>query len=249
MVIKDNSMNTKDTTINDSSFKKLLNNDNYYRHIFKKTEKIVSVVFYILNNLDADKKSETLISNIASKAHFAHENALRTLEVKPVSSKEVLEQFAQSLVGLDSTLRIATSANVLTNEVLAVIVGEIDTVLRGLKTYIVNNSSTEELSFMQYNPGGFTSQYQTAPVRPERKKAQNTNAPAQDTTQSASIVSDRRERIKTILEAKGEATIKDISEIITDCSEKTIQRELNTMIEENIVKRQGERRWSKYSIF
>lgn len=242
-------MNTKDTTINDSSFKKLLNNDNYYRHIFKKTEKIVSVVFYILNNLDADKKSETLISNIASKAHFAHENALRTLEVKPVSSKEVLEQFAQSLVGLDSTLRIATSANVLTNEVLAVIVGEIDTVLRGLKTYIVNNSSTEELSFMQYNPGGFTSQYQTAPVRPERKKAQNTNAPAQDTTQSASIVSDRRERIKTILEAKGEATIKDISEIITDCSEKTIQRELNTMIEENIVKRQGERRWSKYSIF
>ena len=85
-------MNTKDITINDSNFKKLLHNDNYYRHIFKKTEKIISVVFYILNNIDSNKKSETLISNIASKAHFAHENALRTLEVKPVSSKEVLEQ-------------------------------------------------------------------------------------------------------------------------------------------------------------
>ena len=60
---------------------------------------------------------------------------------------------------------------------------------------------------------------------------------------------DRRARIKTIIEAKKEATIKDISEIITDCSEKTIQRELNAMIEENIVKRQGERRWSKYSLF
>ena len=46
-----------------------------------------------------------------------------------------------------------------------------------------------------------------------------------------------------------EASIKDISEIISDVSEKTVQRELNAMIDENIVKRQGERRWSKYSIF
>jgi len=107
-------MNIKDNSINDSNFKKLLNNDNYYRHIFKKTEKIISVVFYILNNIESNKKSETLISNIAGKAHFAHENALRTLEVKPMSSKEVLEQFAQSLVGLDSTLRIASAASVIT---------------------------------------------------------------------------------------------------------------------------------------
>lgn len=240
-------MNIKDNTINDSSFRKLLNNDNYYRHIFKKTEKIVSVVFYILNNTDVDKKSETLISNIASKAHFAHENALRTLEVKPVSSKEVLEQFAQSLVGLDSTLRIAAAANAITQDVLAVIIGEIDSVLRGLKTYITNDSTTDELTFAPSMHSGFSVEAGVNRVRPERKRVQN-NVTVPTTT-SASTASDRRERIKTILEAKKEATIKDISEIISDCSEKTIQRELNVMIEENVVKRQGERRWSKYSIF
>ena len=59
---------------------------------------------------------------------------------------------------------------------------------------------------------------------------------------------DRAARIKTVLEAKPAATIKDISEVITDVSEKTIQRELNSLIEKGQVIREGERRWSKYSV-
>ena len=59
---------------------------------------------------------------------------------------------------------------------------------------------------------------------------------------------DRASRIKTVLEAKPAATIKDISEVITDVSEKTIQRELNSLIEKGQVIREGERRWSKYSV-
>lgn len=240
-------MNNRDNSLNDSSFKKLLNNDNYYRHIFKKTEKIISVVFYILNNVDIDKRSETLVSNIASKAHFAHENALRTLEVKLASSKEVLEQFAQSLVGLDSTLRVASATGFITSEVLSVIVNEIDTVMRGLKTYInINTANTDDLLFAQSYPSVYSSE--VAPVVPKRER-RPIASPSAEGDKSAASQSDRRERIKTILEAKKEATIKDISEIITDVSEKTIQRELNAMIEENLVKRQGERRWSRYSIF
>ncbi len=240
-------MNNKDNSINDSNFSKLLNNDNYYRHIFKKTEKIVSVVFYILNNTDIEKKSETLISNVASKAHFAHENALRTLEVKLVSSKEVLEQFAQSLVGLDSALRVAASGNAIPQEVLPVVVNEIDTVLRGLRTYLQQSPRTDDLFLNQGYPSAFSTEFVPAAPKKERTRTAPQQTPAANT--GVSTASDRRERIKTILEAKGEATIKDISEIITDCSEKTIQRELNAMIDENLVKRQGERRWSKYSVF
>ncbi len=243
-------MNNRDNSINDSGFKKLLNNESYYRHIFKKTEKIISVVFYILNNVDIEKKSETTVSNVASKAHFAHENALRTLEVKLVSSREVLEQFAQSLVGLDSTLRIASASGLLAPAALAVVSNEIDVVLRSLRPYIHTNSTPEELLFSSHDAGGYPSMYTSevaqTPARVARKREVTENGSSKLSAPSAS---DRRERIKTILEAKKEATIKDISEIITDVSEKTIQRELNAMIDENIVKRQGERRWSKYSIF
>lgn len=242
-------MSAKDNTIQDVQFRKLVNNDNYFKNIFKKTEKIVSVIFYILNNIDSDKKSETHISNIASKAHFAHENALRTLEVKLASGKESLEQFAQALVGLDSTLRIAGASGVITRDVMQTVTNEIDIVLRGLYGYIADQEPTASPLFVD-------TPMRQAPTPRVQTAQQSTTGYAQEAPRSATRSStpapshsDRRERIKTILEAKGDATIKDISEIITDCSEKTIQRELNAMIDENIIKRQGERRWSRYSIF
>ena len=58
----------------------------------------------------------------------------------------------------------------------------------------------------------------------------------------------RRDIILQILKDKKELTIKDISLKITDCSEKTIQRELVSMLRGGILKKTGERRWSKYSL-
>ncbi len=241
-------MPPKDTFINDNNFQKFLHNDSYYQHIFKKTEKIISVVFYILNNIEVEKRSETHTSNLASKAHFAHENALRTLEVKPANSREVLEQFAQSLIGLESTLRVVAAAGVITDEVLRVVTGEIGNVLRGLAEYINPNTAFPSNFF------GGSSEASTARRSSgsgETKRSLGSQKPATEAGVPASVTpvgNDRRVRITTILGAKGEATIKDISEIINDVSEKTIQRELNAMIDENVVKRQGERRWSKYSL-
>ncbi len=59
----------------------------------------------------------------------------------------------------------------------------------------------------------------------------------------------RREVIlKLFKNKKGkEFTIKDISHEVSDCSEKTIQRELVSMVAEGVLKKRGERRWSKYS--
>ncbi len=58
----------------------------------------------------------------------------------------------------------------------------------------------------------------------------------------------RQETIIGIIKKKKELMIKDIAEVITDCSEKTIQRELNALISSGVLKRTGVRRWSRYSI-
>jgi len=58
----------------------------------------------------------------------------------------------------------------------------------------------------------------------------------------------RREDILSIIRQKGNVSVKDISGIIKDTSEKTIQRELVSMVEENILLKEGERRWSRYMI-
>lgn len=61
-------------------------------------------------------------------------------------------------------------------------------------------------------------------------------------------VTDRREAIRSVLERNGPSYIKDISTVIRDVSEKTIQRELQAMVEEGILSRSGERRWTTYAL-
>lgn len=58
----------------------------------------------------------------------------------------------------------------------------------------------------------------------------------------------RREHILDILKGKPGAYIKDISTTIRGVSEKTIQRELQALVEEGKVTREGNRRWTTYTL-
>lgn len=58
----------------------------------------------------------------------------------------------------------------------------------------------------------------------------------------------RRSLIINTIRKKGKVMIKDLTPVIKGCSAKTIQRELGTLVEKGILKKEGERRWSTYSI-
>ncbi len=58
----------------------------------------------------------------------------------------------------------------------------------------------------------------------------------------------RQSIIIAILKRKKEVMIKDISPLVSGCSEKTIQRELSAMVRSGILKKVGEKRWSRYSL-
>lgn len=232
-------MDTRDIIKATDSTKRLVQDESYYRYIFKKTEKIVSVIFYVSNNLERQTQNQVLIEDILDAARQAHNKILHTLETRTHLAEEVLRDAAHSLISLDSKLRIASSVGIISPEVLHVLVVEIDGVLRGINKYLVRTTAFDDLD---YKVGG-------GETTSSRARVNNDSRPVNPTPSANSTVDvDRRERIKVVLNAKGEATIKDITDIISDVSSKTIQRELNAMIEDNIVKRQGERRWSKYSI-
>ena len=63
-----------------------------------------------------------------------------------------------------------------------------------------------------------------------------------------SSVSDKKERTEKILSLlkDKDVSIKDISSSFTDCSEKTIQRELNALVSKGQIKKTGSKRWSRY---
>jgi hypothetical protein len=56
----------------------------------------------------------------------------------------------------------------------------------------------------------------------------------------------RREQILALFVRGVDVSIKDIAARIKGCSEKTIQRELNALLYDNIIERIGEKRWSRY---
>ena len=63
------------------------------------------------------------------------------------------------------------------------------------------------------------------------------------------ITKEQANRSSIILEVVRGATgisIKDISAVVKQCGEKTIQRELNELIRQGLIRRVGERRWSLY---
>ncbi|MDO8520824.1 MAG: hypothetical protein Q7S52_01800 [bacterium] len=59
---------------------------------------------------------------------------------------------------------------------------------------------------------------------------------------------DRRKIILALIKQKPALTIRDITKSIPQVSEKTIQRELLSMVGEGILQKRGERRWSTYSL-
>jgi hypothetical protein len=58
----------------------------------------------------------------------------------------------------------------------------------------------------------------------------------------------RQDIIIDLLKKNKELGIKDFARAIKDCSEKTIQRELATLVSKGQIKKEGEKRWSRYSL-
>jgi hypothetical protein len=222
-------------------------NEDFYNNIFKKTERIISAAFYLTTHLESSKTYTTFKGLLEEQALALHSVNLKTLEVR-VGDTAAVVPLQAALVALDSTLTIMSGARVFSGALLIGLSDEIDQVLRYLKHHIVEGANEAVLS----NKKGIESRPSLQTPREIRPRRIRPNIPKNDMSSEAVLVysdlGDRTTRIKTVLEAKPDATIKDLTDIITDVSSKTIQRDLNMLIERGDVIRHGERRWSTYSL-
>lgn len=63
-----------------------------------------------------------------------------------------------------------------------------------------------------------------------------------------SVQKDRRASILGLLQHADRITVKDVSAVVTGCSEKTLQRELLALVAQGVLVKEGERRWSTYRL-
>lgn len=179
----------------------------------------------------------------------------------PASAKEAL---SRELLALSSALSIARSSGVLSAMNAELIGKEAHLLLEEVAGYEEPRVSMPEgQTFAELvrdaapalSSARTTQQVETrnAPVRSktvapvskgqDKGHVSDTPAPAVEPKKS-----DRREAILSVLRSKGPSFIKDISTVIRDVSEKTIQRELQALVQEGMVSRVGERRWTTYSL-
>jgi hypothetical protein len=223
-------------------------NEDFYNNVFKKTERIISAAFYLTTHLESSKTYTTFKGLLEEQALTLHHVNLKSLEVR-VGDTAALVPLQAALVALDSTLTIMSGARVFSGGLLVGISDEIDQVLRYLKHHVVSGMSEATSGAKKGIESNRPSLTTPREIRPRRIRP---NIPKNDMSSEAVLVysdlGDRTTRIKTVLEAKPDATIKDLTDIITDVSSKTIQRDLNMLIERGDVIRHGERRWSTYSL-
>jgi hypothetical protein len=218
---------------------------NYYRYIFKKTEKIVCAVFYILRSqTESIRHDDVIVKDLEDTAQRTLSVALHSLSTPLERKGEGAQKLGYALMELESKLRILSAAQMLSLELLNVFVSEMDSVVRSLRNYS-GSSGDNPLFLAETTPARAREHGHRLPqslregVRGAQRAVGHKGEPSLHT---------RTDRVIAVLKDKGQATIKDVSDVVTDCSEKTLQRELNGLIIGGVVKREGERRWSKYSL-
>ncbi len=233
-------MDNKETFKGRATTDILLYNEEYFKYIFKKTEKIAAAVFYTTRSINDISTSDRVVTLLEDKARALLETCEKTLRAPESARRLRLEELRIALIGMESALVVGNGARIIPFDLLEVFRHELNTVHRSLKEY------TKE-------PTGhpLESTFETEDrerVRRTPRVLQSRPVSLSGTQGSGGTVSalTRRARILAIIKDKGQASIKDVSSIIAECSEKTIQRELMSLISEGLIIKQGERRWSKY---
>ncbi len=223
--------------------------DKTFVYVYKKTEKLTTAL-YMVTNLFSDsepmkwslrrKVSDLLSFTVGYKdllssqyPDFIHTTKTRVFEivslldvssrsglVSPMNFSVLKEEFSKLINTLDES-PVHDS-----HEVYGVLP----------KTFFENHS-TDSLNTQKNRP--YSGSPQDNSVIKDRTVIRDTNPRKRN---------DRQNIIIQLLKKKNDLTIKDISAVIRDCSEKTIQRELIDLIGAGVLKKTGERRWSRYSL-
>ncbi|MBI4133597.1 DeoR family transcriptional regulator [Candidatus Uhrbacteria bacterium] len=164
------------------------------------------------------------------------------------------EALSRELLALSSLLSIARTGNILSSMNVDLISREVRVLLHEVASYeeptlLFDTAPTLSAIAKNVSPRSVYKMPEERTQRENRRMHKNSGEHAYDVEGIPDRpVKDRRETILSVIKNKGTASIKDFSTLFRDISEKTIQRELSALIALGVVLRQGERRWSSYSL-
>ena len=161
----------------------------------------------------------------------------------PTQAREML---SRELLALSSILSIARSTGMLSPMNADIIAREARHLLEEVAGYEAPQLTFEDTPNLTHALK-FEKVEKKAPIRKERPML----SIGQDKGQvkmASSGNNNRRDAIISVLQSRGPSYIKDISVVVRNVSEKTIQRELQSLVLEGKVSKTGDRRWTTYRL-
>ena len=223
--------------------------DNYFVFVYKKTEKLATAL-YMVTNLFSDNEPMkwTLRKKVSELLSFILGYKNLTLQ-----QSVFLSSVRERIFDMISLLEVASKSGLVSSMNFSILREEFLNLVKVLDELRSEGGDSPGAalpkSFFDISRGfppivsgikqvGLTN---LSNIYTKDKIFENSNQAIFKRTNRQSI-------ILSLLKKKKELSIKDIAQIIRDCSEKTIQRELISLIQSGVIKKIGERRWSKYSL-
>ena len=238
-----NSSHPSDNPINWKSLG-FFSSEDYLIYIFKKTEKITSAL-YLISGLFKDE--EPLKWELRDRGIDLVSSSFSASSSLPGDKNVVIRSLFTAALETLSLLNVARISNLISEMNHRILVREIDQVIGMLRDRLTESAENAGYVLSEAffkTPDLYASGFGIGRTGDEPRYSKV----SQSQPDSKEKKNKRQELIMGILKEHSDLTIKDFSKVIKDCSEKTIQRELLDLVDRGIVKKDGERRWSKYSL-
>ncbi len=221
----------------------------------KKTERLVTAI-YMVTNLMSD--TEPLSKSIRETSVVLLSDIFATLEADVVYKGQMFTQSLATIEQLMSSLEIVRNlrfvsdmnVNILQSELMKLqniirqeihAVTDHDTLLRDM----FENNKIETLETLQNDTLKNVIESPVLSSQNDIAVPLQKNIKRQNLSDKASS-SKRHEKILAVIKEKKKVTMKDLATRITNCTEKTLQRDLTTLIKKGHIEKQGSKRWSTY---
>ena len=259
----------------DVSDVKSLSNIPIYDFANKKTEKLVTALYMVTDCMDTD---DALKGKLRLLGVELLSNMYNLTSLSPMDKHVYIPIYLNNIHEILSLIEISNTIGFISEMNTLILKKEFNNLVRELQTYQSKDKhftftldekmfETKESEFglekgdsFNYNDQKFIKDKRTTfnTMSFINKKSPLSQIQPKKTNNNSFSPIDKQERsnkIMTLIKDKKDnqgnqtgVSIKDISLSFTDCSEKTIQRELNNLVLSGKLKKTGAKRWSRYSV-
>jgi hypothetical protein len=216
--------------------------------VYRRAERICAALYLLTRHISA---AEPVRTEVRSEALGLLEKVLHLRDQMRAAESDALLSFESSVRRLISLVRILTAAGFLSFQNADIVIAALDE-LGVFVSSAQRSALSEGISLTREDIMGDTSPLTDRnfikDIKDKRVVKDKSDISDGQSASAKGTVLARADGIIAVLRGQGGLGIKEITARLPDYSEKMIQRELALLIKGDKVKKEGFKRWSKYSL-